>query len=115
MRSPSPRVMNQPCAVYPAVRGQDTTGGVQFTNSDAASSLLTCSAQPHEYEEVYENDRLTQLRHWRLMFATEPGLLPRDKVTWSDPAGVSHTGFVLTSRDEAGRGAAYTVKVVEKL
>lgn len=115
MRSPSSRILNQSCSVYPATRGQDTTGGVQFTYAVTPSQSLMCSSQPHEYEEVYDNDRLTQLRHWRLMFNADPGVRPRDKMAWTDKAGVTHTGFVLTSRDEAGRGAAYTVKVVETL
>ena len=77
--------------------------------------MLNCSAQPHEYEETYENDRITQSRAWILMFTDDPIVRPRDKVVWTDSASISHTGFVQTSRDEAGRGMAYSVRVMEKL
>lgn len=115
MRNPSARILNQPCVVYSAIRGQDTTGGVQYTYSDSASQVLICSAQPHEYEEVYEGERITQVRHWRFMFAANPSVRPRDKVMWNDSSGGSHIGFVQTFRDEAGRGAAWTARVIEKL
>lgn len=115
MRSPSARVLNQTCAIYRATRGQDTSGGASYSYGSSASASLACSAQPHEFEEVYENDRVTQVRHWRLMFTVDPGLLSRDKVVWTDRAGVTHTGFVQASRDEAGRGAAWTARVIEKL
>ena len=115
MRQPSSRIIRQSCQVYPATRGQDTTGGVQYTYPIAASMGLRCSAQPHEYEEIYENDRITQVRHWRLMFTSDPGVKPRDMLVWTDHASLTHTGYVQTSRDEAGRGLAYTVRAIEKL
>lgn len=115
MRRPSSRVIRQACLVYPATQSQDTSGGLQFTYPDNASRMLECSAQPHEYEEIYENDRLTQYRSWVLMFEYDPILRPRDKVTWTDSASIFHTGFVQTSRDEAGRGMAYSVRVTEKI
>lgn len=115
MRKPSSRVIRQACMIYPATQGQDTSGGVQFTYSSSAARMVACSAQPHEYEEVYENDRITQYRSWVLMFENDPFVRPRDKLAWIDSANITHIGFAQTSRDEAGRGMAYSVRVTEKL
>lgn len=106
--------MNQSCQVFPGTQSQDGTGAVQFTYPAAATQMLNCSAQPHEYEEIYENDRITRVRHWRLMFVGDPHLSTRDKLIWTDSGNVTHTGFVEVSRDEAGRGLAWTVRVTEK-
>jgi hypothetical protein len=115
MRSPSARVLIQSCSVYPAIATTDATGGIQFTYPSSASGAIPCTAQPREYEEAYENERVTLVRVWWLMFATDPGIRPRDKLTWDEPGGLSHTGFTRASRPEANRGAAWSVTVVEKL
>lgn len=103
-------------SIYSAISAQDQVGGYAPTYSAAPTfTNIPCTAQPHEYEEVYEDGRVTQMRRWRLMFADDPQLKPRDKIVFSAPDGTIHTVFVELSRDEGGRGMAYTVRGTERL
>lgn len=104
-----------PVSIYSAIRTQDTTGGVQYSYATSATATLMCSAQPIKYEEIYEGDRVTIMRHWNLIFDSDPRVRPRDEMIWTDFANATHIGFVQASRDEAGRGLAYSVRVMEKI
>lgn len=106
----------QSASIYSAIGAQDQVGGYAPTYSDTpAHANVLCTAQPHEYEEVYEDGRVTQLRKWRLMFTDDMGVRPRDKIVFSAPDGTIHTIFAELSRDEGGRGMAYTVRGTERL
>jgi hypothetical protein len=67
-------------------------------------------------ETVDEQQRITQLQEWRLMFGFPfPAVKARDKIIYVDFSGVTHTIFVEAARDNAGRGAALTVMCTERI
>lgn len=115
MRNPSSRVLRQSASIYAAISGQDAVGGYSPTyGSSPTLAGVLCSAQPKEYEEVFENNRVTRYRSWELFFSVDPGVMPRDKIVFSAQDGTIHTIYVQTSRDEAGRGMAYAVRGTER-
>lgn len=125
MRSPSSRCLINRVDVYPAINGQDADGAVQFTYAQTATyESLPCTVQVMDYEEVVEEStsmgdsgqrRITRLLHYRILFGAYVRGLSRAKVIWIDNNRVTHTLFTQASRDEAGRGAAFTIKAVERL
>jgi hypothetical protein len=120
MRSPSSRVLANRVDIYPAVAGQDANGAPQFTYAGSPASQVACTMQAGDVEEVVEEDaggqqRITRLLHYRIMFGSPTGVKPRDKIIYTDLAGIVHTLFAHVERDEAGRGAAFTVFAIERI
>ncbi len=62
-----------------------------------------------------ELNRITEVLTYHIFFADDPGLKPRDKMTFVDTLGVNHILFVRATRNEAGRYAAWVVRAIEKL
>ena len=125
MRSPSSRCLINQVDVYPAIDGQDKDGAPQFTYANTPKyQSVPCTVQVGEYEEIVEEStslgdagqqRLTRLLHYRIMFGSYVSGLSRAKITWIDNNRVLHILITQAGRDEAGRGAAFTVKAVERL
>ena len=117
MRSPSARVLINRVDVYVAGPGRDSDGGVQFPYPPAPTMKgVACTVQPGATGEIVdEQQRIAKLTEYKIMFASPINLSPRDKIVWVDAGGVTRTLFVEADRDEAGRGAAFTVHATERV
>lgn len=116
MRSPSARVLRNRVDVYAATAGTDAVNAPTYTYPSVPTrSGVPCSVQAGPVEEVVdEQRRVTQERQYKVMFPGPTGTKPRDKLIYRDDAGVAHTLIVHVEQDQAGRGAAFVVRCVEK-
>ncbi len=91
-------------------------GGATYPYPSAPTQAgVACTAQPNSYgQEVSDLGRVTNLTSWRLMFAHPIHVNPRDKIIFADQAGEVHVIIVDSSRDEAGRGAAFSIVGTER-
>lgn len=117
MRNPSARVLINRVDVYPGTLVVDAAGGSSWAYpSTPTYSQKPCTAQAVGIREVVDDqDRITQLVEWKIMFGSFVSVDVRDRLNFEQPAGVSHEAFVEVSRDEAGRGAAFTVRATERI
>ncbi len=115
MQSPSSQVLINSVDIYSASVGRDQDGGYQPTYSLAYSSV-PCTAQQKGIAEISDQDRITEVQLWRIMFGFPfPVVKARDKVVYVDFSGTTHTLFVDSSQDNAGRGAAFTIQCTERV
>ena len=115
MRSPSSRVLTNRVDIYKSTSGRDTDGGVVFSYPALPSfRAAPCTVQPHSSAETEDQGRITKIVIYKIMFGSYLGLSPRDLIVWVDPQGVTHRIFANADRDEAGRGAAWTVFAEER-
>jgi hypothetical protein len=110
MRSPSAKVLYNRVDVYSAASGRDTDGGV----TEPYPSIPTfpgvfCTVQPVSASEIEDQQRITKITEYKIMFSSYLAINPRDKIVWQDPQGTIHLIYAKANRDEAGRNAAYTV------
>lgn len=117
MRSPSAKVLRNRCDIYPSTPGRDADGGVQFPYAATPQfSQVPCTAQAITFAEVEDQaNRITQVTEWKIIFGAFIAVSPRDKLIFADGGDVLHTAFVEASRDEANRGAAFTIRAVERV
>jgi len=89
---------------------------VQFTYPTAPTyPQVPCTAQAQGFAEVVDDQqRITQIVEWKILLGTAIVVSPRDKLVFIDQADGIHTMFVEASRDEAGRGSAFTIRAVER-
>lgn len=116
MRKPSNRVLIQTCQIYVPRPTQDRSGG--YVPSYPASPTyrdVPCSAQPGGFTEEFDQGVLVQRKEWRLILKDGYRVANRTKIVFTDAANVSHTLYVMADRDEAGRGAAYSIKAIERI
>lgn len=115
MRSPSSRVLANTVDIYAAAPGQDLGGGVQYIYPAYPTMKgVPCSVQAGSVTEIMENDRITQKREYRVMFGSSIQVSARDRMIYTDSAGIQHILSEHIVRDEAGRGAAFVVYAVER-
>lgn len=119
MRSPSSKVLKNRCNIYTAPQNlmADSAGGMVFTYPSMPTiANEPCSIQAGAIRELIdEQDRITQYLEYKLMFARQLPVTPRDKITYVDPLGITRILFAEVQRDEAGRGAAFVVHATEKI
>ncbi len=117
MRSPSAKVLENRCNIYLSTGpGRDSDGGVTFPYPSIPSQAnVPCTAQPVSTTEVQDQDRITMMTQWRLMFANFIQVSPKDLITFTDGGGVLRTVIVDAQRDEAGRNAAFSIYATERL
>jgi hypothetical protein len=117
MRSLSTRVLDNICQVYAPIQGQDTDGGPQWTYAGIPTLAdQPCSTQAQEIEELIDDqNRVTRYLRYKVMFGSPINLRPRSKITYVDAVGVTRILFAQVTRDEAGRGAAFVVRAVERI
>jgi hypothetical protein len=119
VRSPSARALDNTIDIYAALDtpASEGIGGPVWNYPPTPTyARVPCTAQPVEYEEITDaQERVTQVVHWKLIFASQQMIDPKDKFIFVDKSGVSHTLFVNAQRDNASRGAAFTVKAVERI
>ena len=117
MRSPSSRVLSDVVDWYAGTTTQDADGAVQFSYPAIPTrKAIPCSAQAGDVEEVLDDqDRLTQMRTWKLFVANPTGAKARDKFTIIDGRGIAHTLLARVERDEGGRGSTFVVHCVERI
>lgn len=117
MRKPSGRLLINRVDVYVATTAQGADGSYQPTYpSTPTYSSVPCTVQsPSININTDEFQRVTETKDYKVMFATDLGLNPRDKIVWIDSSGVSHSLFVDASKDYAGRGAAFGVHASETI
>jgi hypothetical protein len=116
MRSPSARVLYNRVDAYQAGSGRDADGGVvEPYPSLPTYKAMPCTAQPVHSMEIEDQQRITKITEWRFIFRAYLGLNLRDKLIWQDPAGTIHAAYVTADRDEAGRGAAFSVYAEERV
>lgn len=116
MRSPSARVLINRVDIYAAVVGQDASGAPAFTYPAVTCLNVACSVQAGAVEEMIdEENRVTRHREYIVMFANATHARPRSMIKYKDSTGVVHTLFAQIERDEAGRGAAFTVRATERI
>lgn len=117
MPSPSAAVLVNTVDIYRAIPGQDADGAPQFTYpGNPTLAQVPCTVQAMAVNEVIdEQQRITQEREYKVMFAAATLAGPRDKIIYVDWSGVTHTLFAHIERDEAGRGAAFVVRAIERV
>lgn len=98
---------------------QDADAGLDPSGAYPTPSAtnVPCSAQCHDSEEVDAAGRVTVERHWKILFAVNPGVKTRARVDIKDPATgtVTDSVYVEPARDDAGRGACFVVKGVQRV
>ena len=115
MRRPSARILADSIDVYRATWVQDRSGRSSPSyGSTPTYAGVPCTAQPGGYVEVSDQGVLTTQKEWRFILGESVAVSPRDRITFTDMRGVSHTVYVEASRDEAGRGMAFSIKGLEK-
>jgi hypothetical protein len=119
MRSPSIRVRKNSVDIYNALPSPqaDGVGGPVWTYPPTPSCRgVRCTAQAGSIAEVVDDqDRVTRVIEWKMMFASQQVIKPRDKIIYVDAGCVTHTIYVEIQRDEAGRGGAFTVHLIERI
>lgn len=117
MRSPSSRVLTNTVDIYAGTSAQDADGGPQWTYPAVPTlARVPCSVQAGAVEEITdEQQRVTSERQYKVMFGSATLVGPRDKLIYVDSSGVTHTLFARIERDEAGRGAAFVVRAIERV
>jgi hypothetical protein len=103
--------------IYAATATQDADGAVVYAYPAYPTAKgVRCSVQAGVVEEVSDElQRITQERQYKVMFAMATNIGARDKFIYMDGAGVTHILFARVERDEAGRGAAFVVRAVERV
>jgi hypothetical protein len=99
----------------------DADGGIDRANAyadtpDYAALPATVQVESGDREES-EQLRVTSVNTGSVMFAANVAYIPaiNDKIVWVDPEGTTHNLFVGGSVDNAGRGSAVSVSVVERV
>lgn len=117
MRSPSAKVLINRCNIFLASgAGRDTDGGVTFPYPSIPTlANVPCTAQPVSTFEVEDQQRITMMTQWRIMFGAFVPVSPKDQITFLDGGGVLRTVIVDAERDEAGRNAAFSIYATERL
>jgi hypothetical protein len=109
-------VLNTTVNAYVGVLSTDAAGGVIYTFPTLTYPSEPASVQAHDISEVIDaQERITQVLNYRIMLGRPLALIPRAQILWTDRAGVTHTLFYEAQKDNAGRGAATTIKAVERL
>lgn len=111
MRSPSSRIRANVADYYASTVSLDEVQAPQYGYPSIPTvAAIPCSAQPGAVDEITdEAGRITRRREWKLLFDRPTGAMPKDKFVVTTPTGSTHTIFAHVERDEAGRGAAWTV------
>ena len=117
MRSPSSRILNSRVDLYLGQSTQTDGGFKQVYPASPTTSQVPCAISLQGSETVFDQDRLTIVNTYRLLFAGPTGLSARDQVIWVDPiAGITHTLFVLgVPPSGANRQASYALMAEERL
>lgn len=114
MRKPSGRVLANRVDIYRATTVRRGTGYDPTYSATPDVAGVPCSVQnSSRMGGETGTARLTQVNEYDVMFAADYGLMIRDRLVWVDSAGTSHTLYIETSYDNAGRGAAFTVSCTE--
>ena len=115
MRNPTSRVLTNRVDIYQSTVGRDADGGVQFPYPTTPTfKQVPCTVQPTGADEIEDQGRITKITSYKIMFGQPITLSPRDKIVWVDNLGATHLIFARADRDEAGRGAAFTVFCEER-
>ncbi len=117
MRSPSAKVLEDRCNIYlVSGPGRDSDGGVTFPYPSIPTlANVPCTTQPVSTAEVEGQSRITMMTQWRIMFGAFVPVSPKDQITFLDGGGVLRTVIVDAERDEAGRGAAFSIYATERI
>ncbi len=119
MRSPSARCLDNHADIYLVERPiqTDAAGGIVYTYPSAPSIKdVPCTIQAGSVIQIVDaQERLTEYLEYKVMFATQQPTNSQDKLVYTDKLGVTRTLFAQAQRDEAGRGAAFTVHWVERI
>lgn len=115
MRRPSARVLHNRVDLYRAIPGVSGTGYKPTYASYPDVVLIPCSVQPVELMAGEEGgpQRVNVISGYRLIFDRDWGMSVRDKLVWTDSLGTTRNLFVETTKDNAGRNAAFSVVAVE--
>jgi hypothetical protein len=119
MRGPSTKVRKNTVDIYVAntLPQGDTIGAPVWSYPPIPTyAHVRCTAQALGLKEVVdEQERVTQVVEWLLMFSINQPVSPRDMVLYKDTADGLHTIFIETSKDNAGRGGQFTWMGQEKV
>lgn len=115
MRKPSARVLANRIDLYRAIPGVSGTGYRPTYPDTPDVSSIPCSVQPTQLVAGEEGgpQRVNVINAYRVITSRDWNMGVRDKLVWTDTLGVSRTLFVETTKDNAGRGAAFSVVAVE--
>ena len=116
MRSPSARILINTVDIYAATSAPDADGGPQWTYPSVPTSAgVRCSVQYRGIAlDSEDTKRLTQVAEYHIIFGSDPGLSPRDKVIQTDISPTRTLFVEANPPSEAGRGAAWVVRCVER-
>ncbi len=117
MRSPSGRCLINTVDIYRGVKSQDVDGGYKLTYPTVTYAQVPCTVQVYEMIEQFDEqqNRITQALTYHIMTGTPCIVNARDKIIYIDFSFVVHTLQAQVNRDEAGRGAAFTIRATETL
>lgn len=115
MRKPSARVLANRVDLYRAVAGISGTGYKPTYSAYPDVVSIPCSVQPVALTAGEEGGprRVNVISAYRLIFDRDWDMDVRDKLAWTDSLGVTRTLFVETTKDNAGRNAAFSIVAVE--
>ena len=116
MRSPSAKVLINTCNIYNSNSTRGPSGGIQFPYPTIPTyANQACTIQGKAREVVDDQNRITQLTEFLIIFPVFVVVDPRDKITFFDANNVLRTVFVESIEDMAGRGAAFKAYCQERL
>lgn len=107
--------MSNRCNIFIAGPGRDVEGGVQFPYPATPSFAdIPCTIQGRASEIIDDQRRITQLTTYRIIFAQQYPVSPRDMIQYTDARGASRTIFIESIEDMAGRRSVFTVYATER-
>jgi hypothetical protein len=118
MLNPSPQILNCLVNIFIGTQAQDVEGALQGSYpASPTMGNVPCSVQYQDAVVVAENDRITTINTYWILFGIPVIQSPRMMIVWVDKTtGMSHTLFADgLPPSEAGRGGAYTIRAIEKI
>jgi hypothetical protein len=115
MQGPSAAILINTCDIWRGDETQDADGALQETYTRVASGV-PCSIQAYDVREVMDAQmRVTIEREYHLFFDHSTGISVKDKFVFTDGLGQHQAAFAHIERDEAGRGACFVVRAIERI
>lgn len=115
MRRPGARVLHNRVDLYRATTTRSGTGYKAAYADTPDVVLIPCSVQPVDLSAGEDGgpQRVNVTSAYRVIMDRDWGMQVRDKLTWVDSRGTTRALYVETTKDNAGRAAAFSVVAVE--
>ena len=107
MRGPSPRIPINSVSLYRYRPGQDSDAGAVPDHSSLIAANVDCTVQTMGGNAETVQRRTRDSTDYDILFFEDYQLQPKDLIVWVDETGRSHSIFVLSWQEQAGRSAAW--------